>query len=205
MAIAQQAVSVANMLDAAVAEAVDKVRVIERERGVNREALEEIKAVLKELAARSELFPAGDYPIVLDDRGQNPIYRLSEDEDHGFALYMTTSRGSKKVPPHNHTTWAVIVGLQGDEENYFYERTDDGSREGQGALRQVGHQTVRTGEGVAMMPDDIHHIETHGDVQTLHFHMYGLALDHLHERVMYNVDEGTYKMFGASQNIRDLT
>lgn len=205
MTIAQQVTSVGKMREAAVAEAVDKVRVMEREQGVNRGTLEDIKTVLKELAARNELFPAGDFPIVIDDRGQNPIYRLSEDEDHTFALYMTTSRGAKKVPPHNHTTWAVIVGLQGDEENYFYERTDDGSREGQGALRQVGHQTVRAGEGVAMMPEDIHHIETHGDAQTLHFHMYGLALDHLHKRVMYNVDKGTYKMFGASQNIRDLT
>jgi len=37
----------------------------------------------------------------------------------------------------------------------------------------------------------------------MHLHMYGLALDQLHERVRYNLDEGTYKVFGANQNIRD--
>lgn len=203
MTIAQQATSVAELRRSAVADAVAQVRRVEHEQGVNRPALERIREILRDLAARRELFPAEDFPIVLDERGQNPIYLLSEDADKRFALYMSCSQGAKRVPPHDHTTWAVIVGVAGDEENIFYERTDDGRTPGHGTLRQVGHETVRPGTGVCMMPEDIHHIETHGDGQTLHLHMYGLALDQLHGRVKYDVDAGTYQVFGASQNIRD--
>jgi predicted metal-dependent enzyme (double-stranded beta helix superfamily) len=206
MAIAQQLQQSASVVDlrrSAVADAVARIKGVESEQGVNRPALQEIREILNGLAARKELFPERDFPIVLDERGQNPIYLLSEEGDKRFALYMSASRGHKQVPPHNHTTWAVIVGVTGEEENFFYERTDDGSQPGRGALRQVRHETVRPGTGVCMMPEDIHHIETHGDDVTLHLHMYGLALDRLHERVRYNVDEGTYKGFGANQNIRD--
>jgi predicted metal-dependent enzyme (double-stranded beta helix superfamily) len=203
MAIAQQAIMAADARQAAVTETVERIRTVEQERGVTREALAEIRELLKGLAARQELFPLEDFPIVRDERGQDPIYLLTEDDDKRFALYLSCSKGAKKVPPHNHTTWAVIVGVTGDEENYFYERTDDGGAPGRGTLRQVGHETVRPGTGVCMLPEDIHHIETHGDAQTMHLHMYGLALDQLHERVRYNLDEGTYKVFGANQNIRD--
>jgi predicted metal-dependent enzyme (double-stranded beta helix superfamily) len=206
MAIAQQAqqsVSVAAMRRAAVAQSVGEIKRVEQAQGVTRESLAEVREILKRLAARAELFPTDDFPIVLDERGQNPIYRLSEDDDRRFALYMSASRGAKKVPPHNHTTWAVIVGVSGEEQNYFYERTDDGATPGRGTLRQVRHETVRPGSGVCMLPEDIHHIETHGEDVTLHLHMYGLALDQLHERVRYDVEQGTYRVFGANQNIRD--
>jgi hypothetical protein len=33
--------------------------------------------------------------------------------------------------------------------------------------------------------------------------MYGRALDHLPNRLTYNMAEGTYKVFPASPNIRD--
>ncbi len=203
MAIAQQAAAVAGQRNAAVTEAIAEIRRVEQEQGVTRPALEQIRDILKGLAAQGELFPEVDFPVVRDERGQDPIYLLAEDDDKRFALYMSTSRGAKKVPPHDHTTWAVIVGVQGDEDNYFYERTDDGSAPGRGTLRQTGHETVRKGAGVCMLPEDIHHIETHGETQTLHLHMYGLALDQLHERVKYDVAAGTYQVFGANQNIRD--
>ena len=203
IAQAQQATSVAALRSAAVAETIAGIKRVEREQGVNRPALQEIREILKGLAAQQALFPEHDFPIVLDERGQNPIYLLAEDDDRRFALYMSCSKGSKRVPPHNHTTWAVIVGVSGEEENTFYERADDGTQPGHGTLRRIGHETVRPGTGVCMMPEDIHHIETHGEKATMHLHMYGLALDQLHERVRYNEEEGTYKKFGANQNIRD--
>ena len=39
------------------------------------------------------------------------------------------------------------------------------------------------------MPDDIHSIHVEGDEETVHLHMYGLAFEHLHERVMYNKEK----------------
>lgn len=203
MQVAQQANRVKPAREAAVAATIERIRQAEQAQGVSRPALEAIQGLLLELAAQRELFPAEDFPVNVDGRGQNAIYLLAEDADKRFALYMSTSQGAKKVPPHNHTTWAVIVGVNGDERNVFYERSDDGSTPGAGTLRQIREQTVRPGSGVAMMPEDIHHIETHGDTHSLHLHMYGLALDQLHERVRYDVEQGTYQIFPATQNIQD--
>ena len=187
--------------DQAVATAIAEIRGIDEAQGVNPEALDAIKEVLLELALRRDLFPLDDFPMGPDD-GNSAIYRLNEDADHRFALYASTALPGKDVHPHNHTTWAVIVGVHGDEHNIFYERSDDGSRKGFGELRQTGEQTVFPGTGVTLMPDGIHSISVTGDDKTVHLHMYGLALEQLHERVMYDTRAGTYQVFAANQNIK---
>ncbi len=187
---------------AAVAASVDRIRDIETNQGVNRHALEAIKQELIDLADNIELFPIEDFPSVESENGHDVLYRLSEDADHRFALYASTGTPGKSVPPHNHTTWAVIVGLHGNEHNVFYERTDDGATPGEGTLRETGGFTVKHGAGTAMMPKDIHSIHITDDDRTVHLHMYGLALEQLHERVMYDRDAGTYRVFPATQNIQ---
>ena len=108
-------------IDAAVAE----IRDIERRDGVNRASLEKIKARLIKLAALAELFTAGDFPPPgPGGKRHSCLYRLSEDADHRFALYANSARGGHGTPAHNHTTWAVIVGVTGEEENRFYDRVD---------------------------------------------------------------------------------
>ncbi|MDH3601053.1 MAG: cysteine dioxygenase family protein [Candidatus Tectomicrobia bacterium] len=190
--------------DKNVRETIGRIRTLEQQHGVNPESLESIKTVLLDLAAQTELFPVSEFYPEKDAHGMYPIYRLSEDEDHRFAMYMSTSIGAKDVPPHDHTTWAVIVGVQGTEENRFYERIDDGSVPGKGSLKQVGGETVRPGVGVCLMPDDIHSIHPRNAEPALHIHMYGLALDHLPNRVTFDMEAGTYKVFPANPNIRDV-
>ncbi len=185
----------------AVAETISEIRGIEAEKGVNPESLDAIKGVLLQLAGRRELFPEDHFPVGPDD-ANGVVYRLSEDDDHRFALYASTGLPGKSVPPHNHTTWAVIVGVHGDEHNIFYERTDDGSESGVGEVRQTGEFTVSFGCGVTLMPDDIHSVHVTGEEKTVHLHMYGLALEQLHERVMYDTQAGTTKVVPAPQNIK---
>ncbi len=185
----------------AVAETVARIRAVERERGVVRAALDEIKALLIELAARRVLFPWSDFPPPGEGEG-SVLYRLSEDEDHRFALYLSSARPGKGTRPHNHTTWAVIVGIEGDEHNRFYERLDDGSVPGRGEVRQSGERTVRPGTGVCLMPDDVHSIHVDGPQPTLHFHMYGLALEQLAGRIGFDVQAGTYEVFPPHRDIR---
>ena len=192
--------SVREQRQAAVAASIGRIRGIESSQGVNRDALEGIKRELLELADKLELFPMADFPAS-DDDGYDVMYRLSEDDDHRFALYASTGTPGKDVPPHNHTTWAVIVGLYGNEHNVFYERTDDLATPGVGTLRETGGVTLNHGDGAAMMPDDIHSIHITDSAPTVHLHIYGLALEQLHERVMYDRDRGTYKVFPATQHI----
>ena len=168
----------------AVAETVDRVRLIEQQNGVNYEALGNIRNELIELTQDKELFPRSSFPIT--DDGGSAVYRISEDSDHRYALYASVGAAGKSVPPHNHTTWAVIVGVYGDELNRFYERTDDASKEGYAELEETGSFVVRHGNGVVFLPDDIHAISTDDSESTVHLHMYGLALDHLHERLVFD-------------------
>ena len=168
----------------AVAETVDRVRLIEQQHGVNYEALGKIRNELIELTRDKELFPRSSFPI--NDDGGSAVYRISEDSDHRYALYASVGAAGKSVPPHNHTTWAVIVGVYGDELNRFYERTDDSSKEGYAELKETGSFVVQHGNGVVFLPDDIHAISTDDSEPTVHLHMYGLALDHLHERLVFD-------------------
>lgn len=180
----------------AVAEAIEDIRRIEAEAGVNRDALEQIKQRLLTLAADRELFPAEDFPMPAE--GNDRAYLLQEDPDGRFALYMSVGRTGIETPPHNHTTWAVIAGVQGQEHNLFFERVDDGAEPGRGQVRLRGEETVIPGTGVAMMPDDIHAIRRDGAPPTLHLHLYGLALDRLHERIAFDTKAGTYRHFPAN-------
>src|SRR5665213_3756691 len=115
---------------AAVGETVAAIRAIERDLGVTPAALDRIKERLIALASRTELFPPESFPVPAGKPGK--AYRLAEDPDHRFALYAAAGAPGRKAPPHNHTTWAVIAGVYGEEHNVFYRRTDDRSVAGQG-------------------------------------------------------------------------
>jgi rhodanese-related sulfurtransferase/predicted metal-dependent enzyme (double-stranded beta helix superfamily) len=183
----------------AVAQTVARIRAIEGEKGITRATLSDIESVLVGLAERSELFPPEHFPA-LD--GAGTIYRLAEDPDRRFALYASAGVPGKAQPPHNHTTWAAIAGIFGDEHNVRYERTDDRRTAGQGTLRRTGELTVRRGNAIGFLPDDFHTIEATGDGASLHLHMYGMSLENLPERIQFEgVAGGAGKAFAASPHI----
>jgi predicted metal-dependent enzyme (double-stranded beta helix superfamily) len=174
---------------------VADIRRIEAGEGVTRESLGRIKQRLMRLAARSELFPPGDSPPPQPGGKQNScLYRISEDADHRFALYANSTLGSYGTPAHNHTTWAVIVGVSGRELNRFYDRTPEGPR-------QKGEYVVERGTGVAFMPDDYHSI--HIEAPLVNFHMYGLAIDHLPRREYFDAKDKVWKVFPPHRDIRE--
>jgi len=182
----------------AVAECIADVRAIVREQGVARPALEQVKSRLLELAARRDLFSFAAFPLRHEG---STLYRLSEDEDHGFALYAVAAQSASKTPPHDHTTWAVVVGVEGEELNRHYRRLDDDATPGEARLEEAGATLVKDGTGVALMPDDIHSIERSSDAPMLHFHLYGRSLEHLPARRQFDMAAGTYAVYPASPNI----
>jgi len=188
---------------AAVVEFISRVKRVEAEDGVTPRALDRIKPLLAGLATRNELFPKDHFTVPGADKGR--IYRLAEDPDHRFALYASAGVPGKKQPPHNHTTWASIAGVYGQEHNVFYERIDNRSTPGQGKLRRKGELTVEKGKAVAFLPDDFHTIEVLGGEPSLHLHLYGLSLEHLPGRIAFETaDGGAYKTFPANPNIATL-
>ena len=184
---------------AAIRHLVDEARRIEQN-GVNHATLEKIGGLLAALASRAELFPQDEFPLGAD----GGIYRLSEDPDHRFALYASAGGAGKKVPPHNHTTWAIIAGVHGAERNVVYERLDNGAQAGVVKLREAPakEKTLRRGDVICYLPDDFHHIETPaGSGDALHLHFYGLSLEHLPDRLSVDMATAAAKRFMAKAKI----
>ncbi|NQW54131.1 MAG: sulfurtransferase [Rhodospirillales bacterium] len=177
----------------AVRRLIDEARIIEKS-GVTTANLEKIGGLLSSLASRTDLFPQEEFPL----GAEGGIYRLSEDPDHRFALYASAGGPGKKVPPHNHTTWAIIAGVHGAERNVVYERLDNGAQENVVQLREAPskEKTLKRGDVIAFLPDDFHHIETPvGSGNALHLHFYGLSLEHLPGRVTVDMTSGTARRF----------
>ncbi len=172
----------------AVSGLIARVRAIESEQGVTRPSLDRIKAELIALASRSELFPAGHFANAPGRAGT--IYHLAEDANGRFALYGSAGVPGKAQPPHNHTTWASIAGVFGDEHNVFYERTDRGETPGEGRLQKTHELTIQRGNACAMLPDDFHTIEVTSKSESLHLHLYGKTLEDLPERITFPSSSG---------------
>ena len=195
----QTTVEAAAERERAVAACIEDVKAIVTAQGVTRGALEQVKGRLLELAQRRDLFSFAQLPLLHEG---STMHLLSEDEDHGFALYAVAAHSASKTPPHDHTTWAVVVGVEGAEVNRHYRRVDDGTVAGAGRLEETGATVVEPGAGVALMPDDIHSIERTSDAPMLHFHLYGRSIEHLPERKQFDRAAGTYRVYPANPNIR---
>jgi len=156
--------------------------------------LDAAAALLRGLAGRAELFAAEAFPVHPERPGT--IYRLAEDTDGAYALYLSLGEVGKAQPPHDHTTWAIIAGVRGDERNEVYARaaTADPARD---TLTHVRRVDVGPGGAIVLQPHDVHTIELIGDQPGAHLHFYGLALDRLADRVVFESKEGgTFRTFG---------
>lgn len=183
-----------------IGETVDRIRAIETEMGVTRASLDMMRDALIDMAAREELFTFEDFPPPPGDGDlKSTLYRLSEDDDHRFALYANVARAGVHSPAHDHTVWAVIVGCRGQELNRRYDVSDDRS----GPPVERDEVMVEQGTGAAFMPDDVHSIHIEGPELVLDFHMYGKGLEQLHGRRFHKPETGEWIVFPAHSDIRD--
>jgi len=173
---------------------MDDIRSIEADMGITREGVDAILARLIELASQRELFPLEDFPAPGPDSDSgSTMYRLAQDPDDRFALYAQSTSGGTKTPAHNHTTWAVIAGFEGQEFNQFYDR------DGDAGVTKTHQHMVEAGTGVAMLPEELHSIHIEG--AALNFHCYGLALERLDKREYWSDSDNTWKLFTNVSNV----
>ena len=166
---------------------------------IGHERLEPVARALEALGQQRELFPDAHFPVSAANPAQ--VYRLAEDLDGQFALYVSAGLPGKAQPPHDHTTWAIIAGIAGRERNNFYAReaTADPARD---TLREIAESDVVAGTSVTLLPDDVHTIELIGEENGLHLHFYGLALDRLAGRVVFESKAGgAYRQFGPPRRL----
>lgn len=171
-------------------------------RAIDRALLDTVIARLEQLAQHKQLFGRADFPppSITAGVGASTRYRLNaEDGDDGLTLYLNSINPGKTTWPHNHTTWAVIVAVEGEEHNRLYTRTDDGRNPAHATLAVARDYTVRPGSPIAFMPEDIHSIHVTGQTPTLHFHLYGLPLERLTGRIGIDPATGTVHNYNATQ------
>jgi predicted metal-dependent enzyme (double-stranded beta helix superfamily) len=176
---------------AAVAATIDRIRAIEQAQGITRAALEAIRAELMDLAVRQALFSSADFPPPPAGEKGSMRYLLQQDPDRRFALYLNALNPGNETRPHDHTTWAVVVAVEGQELNRVYRRAGDG-------LVVDREIMVEPGRGIALLPDDIHSIHTTGAAPTRHLHMYGLALEVLDRRQAYDPATGAASPYNSN-------
>ncbi|MEG0223318.1 MAG: cysteine dioxygenase family protein [Comamonas sp.] len=187
---------------AAVAATLADVRQLVAEGAPDRAALAAITARLEALAAQRELFTRADFPPPESGQGvgASTRYRLNADDgDEGLALYLNSILPGKTTQPHNHTTWAVIVAVEGQEVNRLYDRSDDRSNPTQAKIHLAREFTVQPGASIAFLPDDVHSIHVVGDSPTLHFHLYGKPLERLTGRIGIDAETGAITNYNATQ------
>jgi predicted metal-dependent enzyme (double-stranded beta helix superfamily) len=183
---------------AAVAATRERIRQIEAAQGVTPAALDAIKAAMLELAAREHLFPSAEFPPPPAGEKGARRYLLGEDADGRFAMYLNALNPGNETLPHDHTTWAVVTAVEGQELNRVYRRADDGRDPARARLEIDREVMVQPGTGIALMPDDIHSIHTLGDRSTRHLHVYGLALEQLDRRVGYDLETGAVQPYNRA-------
>lgn len=173
-----------------VNDAMQRIRELARA-GVNdRPMLAQILAVVRELADARDLWNEADFPAPTGEERQ-ARYLISEDPDNTFALYLNVMRPGRVIPPHNHTTWACVAGVEGEEVNTVYRRLDDGTKPGYAEIAVERVVNVGPNSGIALLAADIHSVDIRGEKPIRHLHMYGRALETLSERLTFDLNAKT--------------
>ncbi|WP_275289364.1 cysteine dioxygenase family protein [Halomonas elongata] len=180
----------ASYREQAVSDTLHRINRILDAQVVSRQMLDTILDELMRLAARVELWNDAEFPPPDPDEHQ-ARYLIDQGDDLTVALYLNVMRPGKHIPPHDHTTWACIAGVEGEECNTLYERVDDGSEPGRATLIVTEQRVVGPGSGIALLPDDIHSVKIEGTSPIRHLHLYGRALETLTERTAFDLETGT--------------
>lgn len=103
---------------------------------------------------------------------------LHVEPDNSLFIVVDSWLPGRGVRPHDHVTWAVVVGVMGTERNVFRERIDCGLRAGHAELRSIREQEISRGDVVAMRTGKIHSVIKETEETTLSFHIYGKHLNY---------------------------
>jgi predicted metal-dependent enzyme (double-stranded beta helix superfamily) len=106
------------------------------------------------------------------------VHLLHEEPNHDLAVFLFSWLPNRGTTPHNHKTWAVVVGIQGQEREINYERLDDGTMAGYADLRRVGEQVMTTGDVSRCYPEHIHSVRNVGTDISMSLHTYGRHINY---------------------------
>ncbi len=114
-------------------------------------------------------------PVHVARRGEELLYSLGTSERSGFTLYLVSDGPGVTSPPHEHTTWAVIVGVQGIERNFLYRQVDGRLR----TAAAIEERDVGAQECLVLRHEAVHATSVVEEHATFHLHLYGRPLHEL--------------------------
>ena len=124
------------------------------------------------------------------------FHLLHEEAGHELAVFIASWLPGRGTPPHDHGTWAVVVGLKGCERNTRWRRLDDSVRPGYAELEPAGERLVGAGDVVAMRSGAIHSVRNEGVGLSVSLHIYGRHVNYTN-RSQFDPDgrrEAPYKV-----------
>ncbi len=138
-----------------------------------REIIQKIRPLARKLAEDTSWVQPSFYDC---DEDQGFGISILHEEPDALLVEAIAWLPGRGVMPHDHQTWGVVVGLDGDEKNVNWERRDDGGRPGYADLAVRNEVVVRRGDVLGFLPDDIHSVHNEGASASLSLHIYGKSL-----------------------------
>ena len=80
------------------------------------------------------------------------LHLLHEEDNHDLAVFAIAWAPGRGVEAHNHKTWAVVSGIEGQEHETNYIRLDDGSKPGFAELVPTKEETLYPGTACLLSP-----------------------------------------------------
>jgi predicted metal-dependent enzyme (double-stranded beta helix superfamily) len=106
------------------------------------------------------------------------VHLLHEEPNHDLAVFLLSWLPNRGTTPHNHKTWAVVVGIEGQEQEVNYERLDDGSKPGFADLTRTGEHVMTAGDIARCYPEHIHSVWNVGKGVSMSLHTYGRHINY---------------------------
>ena len=153
-------------------------------------ALHALKLKLAALAARTELFPIGDFEAPTHEAR---VHSLLVEPNDGLALHLIISMPGKMSNPHAHSIWCINAAVHGRERHVMWRRTDDGSVPGHATIKRIGEVMMERGHGFAMGDHDIHRQEVVGDEPSVALALYGHAFERFPSVIWFNQEFSTVR------------
>lgn len=149
---------------------IARIRAEYSHRVPQRSELQRLGNALKAICVKGN-FDASTYPLALP--GEALMHKLNVDPRGGPSLYLVSDGLGVDTVPHEHQTWAVIIGIKGAEFNIFYKAEGDEHRN----ASRVGDHLVGEGDVLVMEAHEIHAIDSRRGIHpTCHVHLYGRSL-----------------------------
>jgi len=106
------------------------------------------------------------------------VHMLHEEPNHDLAVFLVSWLPNRGTAPHNHKTWAVVVGMEGEEKEISYDRLGDAATPGFADLKRGGEQVITAGEITRCYPEHIHSVWNVGKNISMSPHTYGRHINY---------------------------